>query len=166
MNESLMMEERDVNSNLKLQLSRVIKAPRTRVYDAWTKPELMQSWFCPGNMIVPKAETDLRPGGSYRVEMQGSIDACEGSPADVDMSHKAVATGIYEKIVPNELLSFTWRGDWDASEVTLVTVEFRDVEGGTEVNLTHERFTSAESRNKHQHGWEGCLQKLEQFFGK
>ncbi|MHB1794858.1 MAG: SRPBCC family protein [Acidobacteriaceae bacterium] len=133
-----------MSENLKLQVSRVIHAKRSRVYDAWTKPELIQQWFGPENMTVASASTELRVGGAYRIEMQSS----------------RAATGVYKKIVPNELLCFTWRGDWNPSEETLVTVAFKDVEGGTEVTLAHERFATAESMGKHEHGWNGSLAKL------
>ena len=32
---------------------------------------------------------------------------------------------------------------------------------GTELILTHERFRSVEAVAKHEHGWMGCLDKLE-----
>jgi hypothetical protein len=43
----------------------------------------------------------------------------------------------------------------------LVTVVLRDLEQGTELILTHERFRSAEAVAKHEHGWIGCMDKLE-----
>jgi len=49
---------------------------------------------------------------------------------------------------------------------TLVTVEFRDQRGETEVILTHERFRNAEERDRHQQGWSGCLERLETFCSK
>ena len=43
---------------------------------------------------------------------------------------------------------------------TLVTVEFRDLGGSTEIVLIHERFSNLEEREKHSHGWTGCLDQL------
>ncbi|MGH8799767.1 MAG: SRPBCC domain-containing protein [Casimicrobiaceae bacterium] len=31
---------------------------------------------------------------------------------------------------------------------------------GTELLLTHQRFADTEARDKHQHGWTGCLDRL------
>lgn len=42
---------------------------------------------------------------------------------------------------------------------TLVTVEFIDKGGATEVVLTHERFP-----DEHQGGWLGCLDSLDRLF--
>ena len=98
---------------------------------------------------MASARADLRVGGEYRVEMHGLDDAVY------------VASGFYRKIVPNELLSFTWGGPCDSGEETLVTVALRDLEQGTELIQTQERFRSAEAVAKHEHGWIGCLDKLE-----
>jgi uncharacterized protein YndB with AHSA1/START domain len=44
---------------------------------------------------------------------------------------------------------------------TLVTLDFLDRKGFTEVQITHDRFPNAEVRDRHDHGWSGCLDKLE-----
>jgi uncharacterized protein YndB with AHSA1/START domain len=145
------VQEQEKSEDLKFEIRRVIKAPRSRVFASWTTPELMRQWFAPGGMRVASASADLRPGGEYRVEMHGVDDAVH------------VAAGVYRKIVPNELLSFTWGGSCDPGSGTLVTVAFRDFEQGTELILTHEHFSSAEAAAKHEHGWIGCLDSLEAF---
>jgi uncharacterized protein YndB with AHSA1/START domain len=157
MNPSAILEQSKVDNNLKLEISRVIKADRTRVFNAWTQPEIMQKWFGPGMMRVVHANIDLRAGGAFALEMQGRPD---GS----DPEYQVKATGIYKKIVPNELISFTWHGTWAPNEDTLVTVRFRDVAEGTEVTLTHERFKTEESRAGHQQGWTSMLDKLPTLF--
>ena len=149
MSEQAAVQEQEKSEDLKLEIRRVIKAPRSRVFASWTTPELMQQWFAPGGMRVTRASTDLRVGGEYRVEIRGVDDAV------------FVASGFYRKIVPNELLSFTWARGCEPGEETLVTVALRDLEQGTELILTHERFRTAEAVAKHEHGWIGCLDKLE-----
>ena len=94
-------QEKEKSEDLKLEVRRVINAPRSRVFESWTTPELMQQWFAPGGMRVASARADLRVGGEYRVEMHGLDNAVY------------VASGFYQKIVPNELLSFTYRSQWE-----------------------------------------------------
>jgi uncharacterized protein YndB with AHSA1/START domain len=149
MSQQAAVQEQEKSEDLKLEIRRVIKAPRSRVFASWTTPELMQQWFAPGGMRVASASADLRVGGEYRVEMHGVDDAVY------------VAAGVYRKIVPDQLLSFTWGGGCDPGKETTVTIEFRDFENGTELILKHEHFTSAEATAKHQHGWIGCLDNLE-----
>ena len=143
-----------MTENIKLQMKKIVKAPRAAVFDAWTKPELMKQWYAPGTMKTPEASSDLRVGGKYHVHMQGEMDGEQSSHT---------ARGTYQKIVPNELISFTWGWDGDPSPETLVTVELKDVSGGTEVTLTHERFAAVEARDKHEQGWMGCLENLAKF---
>jgi uncharacterized protein YndB with AHSA1/START domain len=148
------VQDQETREDLKLEIRRVIKARRSRVFESWTTPELMQQWFAPNGMRVIKASADLRVGGEYRVEMRGVDDA------------EYMATGIYRAIVLNELLSFTWAGGCDPGKETLVTISFRDFEHGTELILTHERFSSAEAAARHERGWNGCLDKLEELSGR
>ena len=146
-----------MSENIKLQLKKFIKAKRSQVFDAWTKQELIVQWFAPGSMTVPSAFADARVGGSYRVEMKGEMN---GEPVN------PTAAGIYKKIIPNELICFPWRCQGDPSPETIVTVELKDMSDGTEVTLTHERFASNEAKEKHQHGWIGCLDNLADFCAK
>jgi uncharacterized protein YndB with AHSA1/START domain len=43
-----------------------------------------------------------------------------------------------------------------------VTVAFEAKGNETELTLTHERFASAEQRDRHSEGWTGCLARLEE----
>lgn len=148
--ENATLDEQAAAQDRKLQIVRVIRTTRQKAFDAWTRPELMQRWFAPGTMTVANVSADLRVGGAYRVEMKGADD------------YTHVAAGVYTKIIPNERIAFTWGGACDPSSETLVTVDFKDVEGGTQLTLTHEHFLTAESVSKHEHGWFGCLEKLVQ----
>jgi uncharacterized protein YndB with AHSA1/START domain len=153
--------EQSVDKSLKLELTRVIKASRQRVFDALTRPEYVRQWFGPKEKMISNAEADPRVDGSYKLEMRGVEGA--GVVNGIDLGRSSVVSGRYVTVVPHELLVFTWRGDWNPEEETLVTVALRDVEGGTEVKLTHERFLTETSRAQHEHGWTGSLEKLERF---
>lgn len=48
----------------------------------------------------------------------------------------------------------------------MVTIEFRPSGQGTELILTHERFADTEARDKHQHGWKGCLERLGRYVAR
>jgi uncharacterized protein YndB with AHSA1/START domain len=132
-----------------LQLKRTFKAPRQRVFQAWTEPEQMKHWSAPSDDFEVTAEADLRVGGKYRIQMK----------------HKGgnvhVAFGEYREVKPPEKLVYTWAWEDGSVTDTLVTVEFRDLGRETEVILTHERFTSTDWRDKHSEGWTGCLARLE-----
>ena len=161
MTETAVLENRNTRSDLTLQVSRVIHAERSRVFQAWTRPELIAQWFAPGKSIS-SITADPRPGGEYRFEFFGL-------PCDTDATQVPSAMsvgGVYQEVVPDERISYTWRGSRFPDESTLVTVAFKDAEGGTEVTITHENFSSAEAMNQHNRGWEGGLTSLEGFLNK
>jgi uncharacterized protein YndB with AHSA1/START domain len=137
----------------KLVIKRRFKAPVERVYAAWTDAEQMKRWFAPGDMSVPVAQADARQGGRYRVQMSEGGSECEFHTAG----------GVYQEVVPNQRLVFTWQ--WEGSELeTLVTLEFKSLSANeTELTLIHEGFDNEDNRDKHGQGWEGCLANLEGF---
>jgi uncharacterized protein YndB with AHSA1/START domain len=148
---------------LSLQLRRVIKGSRQRVFEAWTKPELLRQWFGPATRSVAEVSSDLRVNGAFRIVMEGDSANCAPPPEAGAPPRRPVATGKYTEIVPYERLSFTWRGDWGDMGDTLVTLEFNEVAGGTEVVLTHTNFTNREVLEGHNKGWKESLDKLARF---
>ncbi|MEA2718684.1 MAG: hypothetical protein QOJ39_548 [Candidatus Eremiobacteraeota bacterium] len=134
-----------------LVLRRTYAAPRQRVYDAWTKPELAAKVLGPGDVTVPEIEMDVRTGGTYRLVMLMP----DGERMNVG--------GTYREVRAPERLSMTWRWEEDdpADELdTLLTLEFNEVAGGTELVLTHEQLASVESRDRHADGWGKILDQL------
>ncbi|MDP9038970.1 MAG: SRPBCC domain-containing protein [Acidobacteriota bacterium] len=138
---------------LKLSVTRTIRAPRARVFRAWTDLAVLSQWFGPEGFHVAGVEIDLRIGGTYRIEMT----------QEADPEKRSVATGEYRQIVPNERLQFTWTGCWRAGETSLVTVTFRDADAtrnSTEVTILHEQIAAADSTLGYERGWTGSLNKL------
>ena len=132
-----------------LSLTRVIRAPRDRVFAAWTDPELLKQWWGPGPISCPEAHIDLREGGAYRIanlETDGSITWISGT---------------FERVREPEELVYTWRVGTAPAETTLVRVTFLPHPEGTELRLTHERFAVEAVRDMHLQGWNGCIDKLE-----
>jgi len=52
-------------------LTRVIAAPRERVFQAWTDPTQIVQWFGPDGFKVESLECDIRPGGRWRFIFTG-----------------------------------------------------------------------------------------------
>jgi uncharacterized protein YndB with AHSA1/START domain len=136
-----------------LQIRRTFAAPRERVYRAWTDAKQFALWFHPTmEYTTIITQMDLRNGGAYKLEMHhkgGNVSKLAGT---------------YKEVKPPEKLVFTWRWQQEnAAPDTLVTVEFRDLGGSTEILLTHSNFTNAEDRDKHNQGWTGCFTVLETY---
>jgi uncharacterized protein YndB with AHSA1/START domain len=57
---------------------RAFNAPRSLVFDAWTRPELVQRWLLgPPGWTMPVCEMDVRPGGKYRWRWRSEDDGKE-----------------------------------------------------------------------------------------
>lgn len=150
-----------MDAGLRLQVSKVIRAKRARVFEAWTKPEIVEQWFGGEGRVVQEVTSDLRVGGSYRIEMGRTEAERARAAAGEVLKPAAWAGGVYREIVVDELLSFTWGSNFFPGEQSLVTVSLRDADGGTEVTIVHERFLTEQSMRGHEMGWIASLQKLQ-----
>jgi len=133
-----------------LQVTRIIAAERETVFDAWTEPEHIRRWSAPEGMDIPISEVDLTVGGRFHLQMQNA----EGG------THNA--RGIYHEIDRPTRLVYSW--EWDEHPdhgQSLITVEFKSVDGGTEVTMVHSGLPSEESAAEHEKGWTSCLNRLE-----
>jgi uncharacterized protein YndB with AHSA1/START domain len=142
---------------LSVEIKRFIKAPRERVYAAWTDPAQLKKWFGPENVKTRDLIADVRVGGQFR------WDCTDPEGKDVTIS------GEYRELQPGRKIVFTWRleedEDWKNLS-SLVTVEFFDREGGTELRLTHENLPTEPSRDDHEQGWKSVVDKLEKFLSE
>src|SRR3954464_9425034 len=138
-----------------LEVRRTIRAPRQRVFDAWTKAEALKAWHAPGPLTVSLAEIDLRPNGAYRIHMR----APDGT------EHRV--SGVYREIDPPRKIVYTW--GWDGDHVvkdSLVTIEFleRGERGeSTEILLRH-AIADEKERRSHTSGWTAILDKFEAMY--
>jgi uncharacterized protein YndB with AHSA1/START domain len=133
-----------------VQLSRVVRAPRSRVYQAFLDPELVARWLAPDESVVSTATVDERVGGVHRVEM---LDE-HGEPHMFD--------SVIQELVPDERIVLIFKFAPDAEE-TQFTVKLRDTPDGTEVTLDHQRVPLDDDLNERSvdAGWNSVLDKLE-----
>lgn len=145
----------------KLILSRVFDAPPGLVFDMWSSCEHLKHWWGPKEWPIDECEMDFKVGGKWRYCLRG--------PNEGDESW---GKAIYQEI--NRPEKITYKDHFTDSEGTvneempelLVTVEFREREGKTEmVNTTV--FDSPETRDKIVEmgaieGWNSSLDRLEE----
>jgi uncharacterized protein YndB with AHSA1/START domain len=143
-------------SDRELVLTRLIDAPRHKLYRAWTDPELLTQWFAPKPWTTPRAELDVRPGGANLVVM--------ADPEGNEFPNR----GVYLEVVPNERLVVTdaYTTAWEPSEKPFMTaiVTFEDEGGQTRYTARARHWTQAD-RETHEkmgfhEGWGQCADQL------
>jgi len=144
------------SSDRELVISRIIDAPRERVFKAWTDPELLKQWFAPLPYTTPVAELDVRPGGANLIIMR--------DPAGNEFPNR----GVYLEVVKNERLVLTdaYTKAWEPSEKPFMTVivTFENEGGKTKYTARVLHWTVAD-REAHEEmgfhqGWGQCADQL------
>jgi uncharacterized protein YndB with AHSA1/START domain len=137
-----------------LVLTRELKAPRERVFAAWTDVEQASRWWVPQDCTLLSCKMDVRAGGGWHRRMR------------VPDGGVIAKWGEYREVVAPERLVFTYITEYADGKVdpeTLVTVTFEDLGGRTRLTLRHERFWSEAARVSHTGGWTGALERLVAF---
>ncbi len=143
-------------ANRELVLTRLIDAPREKIFRAWTDPELLKQWFAPLPWTTPHAELDVRPGGENFIVMR--------SPEGNDFPNR----GVYLEVVENERLVVTdaYTAGWEPSEKPFMTVilTFENEDGKTRYTARALHWTE-EDREAHEkmgfyEGWGICADQL------
>jgi uncharacterized protein YndB with AHSA1/START domain len=138
----------------RLTVRRIIRAAPEDLFELWTRPERLQTWWGPVGVTCPHAEIDLRPGGAYRI-------------ANAFPDGRVIfICGLFEVIERPELLVFSWSIEGNESLPERVSIRFAALPDRkrTEVTVLHERIASPEARKSHKAGWHGCLDRLEALF--
>jgi uncharacterized protein YndB with AHSA1/START domain len=141
----LIVERQGVVEREALVLTRVYPVAPAKVWRAWTDPAALRVWWNQADSPRWVAELDVRVGGRYRVVLRDP----EGEYHDV--------CGVYREVVPNRRLVFTWNlHDGPPERMSVVTIELRAVDTGTELNFRQEPIFDPRARD----GWRGAFKRL------
>ena len=146
-----------MSADRELMLTRLIDAPREKLYRAWTDPTLLKQWFAPLPYTTPVAELDVRPGGSALIVMRG--------PDGKDLPNH----GVYLDVVPNQRLVSTdaYVKAWEPSDKPFMTLilTFEDEGGKTRYTARARHWTVADCETHAQmgfhDGWGKATDQLE-----
>ena len=119
-------------SERELVVTRTFDAPARIVFEAWTKPELLQRWWAPKSfgVVFLSCEADVRAGGRYRFVF-GHGDA---KPMEF--------FGRYLEVTPPSRLVWTNDEAGDGGSITTVTFE---EQGGKTLLVMHDLYPSKEA---------------------
>jgi uncharacterized protein YndB with AHSA1/START domain len=123
----------DLPSDREVRVQRSFKAPRTLVYEAYTKPQLLTRWMLgPPGWSMTVCEMDMRPGGAFtwrwRSDAEGKEFGFFGEFREVEPPARIVHTEHYD---PGDV-----GGPMPAGEPAIITVELVEHDGFTTVTTT------------------------------
>jgi uncharacterized protein YndB with AHSA1/START domain len=151
---------RSSNPDLDLTISRVIKAPRSVVWSAWTDPASFEQWWIPAPAKCKVLEMELRPGGSFVTQISEN-----GGDFMPHLSACFLAIDDAERIVFTNSLVGGWRPAEQSFMTAIITLQ--DHPMGTDY-AAHVMHKSNADRNMHEEmgfydGWGTCLAQLATF---
>lgn len=135
-----------------VRISRIIKAPRERVYNAFLDADALAKWMPPGGYTGKIDKLEPRVGGSWH-----------GSFTSLDKKESHSFGGKYLELVPNERIVHTDQFDTDHPDMQSemrVTVTFEEVEGGTKVSILQEGIPAVIPTEDATTGWGMSLENL------
>lgn len=147
-----------------LEISRLVAAPRARVWDAWSNPRNLAEWWCPKPWTTEVRKFDFRPGGDFYTFMRGP-----GGEGESDNP------GCFLEIVPQEKISWTsclsggYRPNTPWMPMTAIFT-MADEGKGTRY-IARVLHLNEEEAQKHvdmgfYDGWGTCITQLEEFAQK
>jgi uncharacterized protein YndB with AHSA1/START domain len=115
-------------SDRELVVTRTVNGPARIVFEAWTRPELLERWWAPKSFPISlvSCELDVRVGGGYRL-----VFGYEGSTMEF--------FGRYLEVTPPSRL--VWTNDEGNDGETVTTVTFEE-QGGTTLVVVHDLYPS------------------------
>ncbi|MEM7736487.1 MAG: SRPBCC domain-containing protein [Deinococcota bacterium] len=141
------------------QMSRHLNAARAAVYRVLIDAEAVAAWRVPNDMSSHIHEFQPHVGGKFRV----SLTYYEPTNTGKTNTHTDTYYGHFVDLVPNErvvqVMAFETDNPLMQGEMTLSFV-LQDVEGGTEIRVTHEDVPSGIAPADNEMGWRMALDNL------
>ncbi|MEW6756336.1 MAG: SRPBCC family protein [Candidatus Latescibacterota bacterium] len=133
-----------------VRLHRVLRAPPERVYRAFLDPDAMVKWVPPHGFTAKVHQMDARVGGGYRMSFTNF---------GTGKTHSF--GGTYRELVPGQRIRYDDQFDDPGLPGQMaVTISFRQVACGTELEIVQEGIPAAIPVEFCYLGWQESLQLL------
>ena len=138
-------------SEREVVITRTFNAPARIVFEAWTKPELMQRWWVPksAGITLLSCEMDVRTGGGYRFVFKHPVVPGE----------TMAFFGKYVEVSPHSRLVWTNDESGDDGQLSTLTLEDR---GDTTRMVLHELYPSGEAFDAAAGAYDGMPESFDQ----
>jgi uncharacterized protein YndB with AHSA1/START domain len=133
-----------------IQLHRVLRAPRERIYRAFLDAAANAKWLPPNGFTCRVHHLDPKVGGSFKMSF-----------TNFTTGESHTFGGEYQELVPHERIRYTDKfDDPNLPGEMQVTVTLAEVSSGTEINITQAGVPGAIPREACYLGWQESLTLL------
>ncbi|MDR7071659.1 SRPBCC family protein [Fictibacillus barbaricus] len=136
----------ETSNKVSITVETTVQKPVAEVWKYWTEPQHITKWsFASDDWHAPKAENDLREGGSFLTRMEAK-----------DGSFGFDFGGVYDEVKFNERIAYT------LGDGRKVSITFEDQGNATKIVETFD----AESTNPvdmQKAGWQGFLDNFKKY---
>lgn len=129
------IQNKSATADREIATTRIFNAPRERVWQMWTDPELICKWWGPNGFTNTIHEMDVRPGGVWRFIMHG--------PDGIDYPNLIT----YIEVIKLQLLRYQHGEDEGRPDQFQVMVKFEDNNSGKTELYMQLLFKTVEERN-------------------
>lgn len=146
-----------------LVIVRVIDAPRSLVFKAWTDAECLARWWGPSGFTTPFCRVDARPGGAFHYCMRarhGRDYWGKGAFREVAPPERLVFTDAFVDEAGNPVSPESCGVDPEWPAETVVTVTLAECGGATVLTLHQTVPESVARRAGTLQGWREMLERL------
>jgi len=137
-------------SDREIRIVRSFRAPKSLLFEMWSKPEHVQRWYACDTMSMPTCEMDFRVGGKWRWVL------CEPKSGTLHP-----LSGEYREIASPDRLVFSERYEPVPGSDHLVTLTFAEATGVTTLTQT---FLHSTKKGRDGHLQSGMTEGLDAMF--
>lgn len=146
-------------------VSRIIKAPRHAIYQAFINPDKLVSWLAPDTMTGKIHSFDPRVGGKFRMSL--TYQNAEDSPGGKSSENTDTFEGTFVELIPDEKV--VWVTEFESPQPEFsgemrLTNTLTDTPEGTEVTIRCENIPPGIRPEDNELGTHQSLEKLAALF--
>ena len=144
------------------RVSRIIRASRKEIYQAFTDPKLVVQWLAPDNMRGEVHSFNAREGGSFEMTLT-YLDLAQGARGKTS-ENKDSFKGRFTKLIPykiiEEIIEFDSGDPSFKGEMKMKAYLLDNDEGGTQVTLLFQDIPEGIPPEDNEEGSRQSLNKL------
>ena len=134
-----------------IEFSQEFSVSAETLFEAWTTPDQLKSWWHPTGDSLSEVKNELRDGGAIVYEFE---------------KKEFRVTGKYQEVKLNEKLVYSW--EWDFTndlpeEKYILTIRFENNASGSILHVKQEGLPGEEAALPHQDAWKAELENLKSY---